>query len=305
VTGPLVSVILPVYCPRGQGLDELAECLGRLSGQTWPRDQTELIVIDNGCPGIERVLAPHPHVRLVREEQPGSYAARNAGLRIARGEVLAFTDADCLPEPGWLACGAAGVADGQPTSVVTGPIRLVTPRPPGVSPTAYLYSAALSFVPKGAHPTGGFGATANLIVRRATMDAVGPFDASFKSGGDWDWGRRAAELGFRTRFDPELCVGHQARPTVGSILRRELRLAGGNQMHQNRRGPASRVRRVRDLLYSELRGDLRWAMHQLRKASHSEPVSTRLSAAALVVAVQTLRTAERLRVMLGGAARRA
>jgi glycosyltransferase involved in cell wall biosynthesis len=295
-----VSVIIPVYRPAGSAAGHLDECLDCLARQTYPREKFEVIVIDNG--GEELELARHPEVRLIREARPGSFAARNAGLRVARGGVLAFTDADCLPDPAWLERGVESVEEGKPTGISAGAIRIV-PRPATVSPAAYLYSAILSFHPDGFRHSGGFGATANLFVRRSIMDAVGPFDPSYLSGGDTEWGLRAAALGFASRHVPEALVAHQARGSIGDIIRRELRLAGGNQTNRDRRGPPGRLRNLRDILRAELWSNLRWSLGEVRRFDAA--AGERASVGGLVVLVQLLRTAERLRVFFGGAPRRA
>src|SRR6185437_12388918 len=74
----------------------------------------EVIVVDNGSSDASRDIASgHPAVtRVVTESRPGSYAARNAGLAVATGDLIAFTDADCLPASDWLRHGFAAVARG-------------------------------------------------------------------------------------------------------------------------------------------------------------------------------------------------
>src|ERR1044071_6513252 len=101
---PFVSVIVPVWNDSAR----LDRCLRALEEQTYPGDLYEVVVVDNGSdeplgPVIER----HGRASLVRETKPGSYAARNTGLAHARGEVVAFTDADCLPAPDWIEQGVA------------------------------------------------------------------------------------------------------------------------------------------------------------------------------------------------------
>ena len=238
----------------------------------------------------------------MREPQPGSYAARNTGLAIAGGEIIAFTDADCLPGPDWIARAVEALAAPDATGIVAGRIALVHPRPSGVSPLAYSYSALYSFNPHGA---GGLGATANLIVRRAVLDMVGPFDPTLLSGGDMDWGKRAERAGIPTRHADEVSVVHAARPTVGSILRRELRLAGGTQINHQRARPASAPRMVARILNIELRRHVPWAVRELASAKDEWSPVRRAQVGALMLVAQTLRASERIRVFSGGRPRRA
>ncbi len=305
---PLVSVIVPIHCPAGDPATDLEACLDCLARQTCPRERFEIIVVDNGCPALEAVLGrlaaghtPPLEVRVVREARPGSFAARNAGLRVARGEVIAFTDGDCLPYPDWVERAAESVAEGSESGIVAGSIGLVAPRPAGVSPIAYLYSATLSF--PGFDHSGGFGATANLIVRRSIIDAVGLFNPTLLSGGDMDWGWRAAGLGFKTRYVSAVGVGHQARASVRSIIVRELRLAGGNQMNRELRGPPGGTSLIREILRIELKHSLRWRGASFARGRFRQ-CPGRARASALIVLVQALRAIERLRVLMGGAPRR-
>ena len=88
-----VSVIIPVFNdPR------LEHCLQALSKQTVAHD--EFIVVDNGSDARSVIDTDRfPEVRVIREDRPGSYIARNPGVRAPSGSVIAFTNADCLPEP--------------------------------------------------------------------------------------------------------------------------------------------------------------------------------------------------------------
>ncbi len=94
------SVIVPTHNrPR-----QLRDCLTALAQQEFPRDQYEVIVVDDGS---EPPVEVPDGVTLLRQPNAGPAAARNAGARAARGEWLAFTDDDCAPSPGWLAALAA------------------------------------------------------------------------------------------------------------------------------------------------------------------------------------------------------
>src|ERR1041385_8126335 len=99
-----VSVIIPVW----NDPERLTKCLDALRKQTYPAHSYEIIVVDNGSAvPVDRVVASYGHARVVHEQRVGSYAARNSGLKVARGQVIAFTDADCLPAPDWIEKGVA------------------------------------------------------------------------------------------------------------------------------------------------------------------------------------------------------
>src|SRR5262245_5241730 len=103
-----VSVIIPVY----NDIARLAVCLDALAQQSYPADRLEIIVVDNGStPPVAQALAQqYPRVTFAHEPTPGSYAARNRGIQLATGTVIAFTDSDCIPSPDWIESGAAALS---------------------------------------------------------------------------------------------------------------------------------------------------------------------------------------------------
>jgi len=94
-----VSVIVPMYNAERT----LAACLDGLAAQDHPRGEHEILLVDNGSTDASASIARrHPGVTLLSEPRPGAYAARNHGLRRAQGDVIAFTDPDCVPHPSWI-----------------------------------------------------------------------------------------------------------------------------------------------------------------------------------------------------------
>lgn len=95
---PTVSVVIPVF----NGERTIALCLQAVLAQTYPRDRFEVIVVENGSTdATSAIVAQHP-VTLLHSERRGPAAARNVGIARASGEIVAFTDADCIPRPDWL-----------------------------------------------------------------------------------------------------------------------------------------------------------------------------------------------------------
>src|SRR6056297_2744809 len=95
---PFVSVIIPVF----HDWDSLTVCLQALSDQTYPQQKFEVIVVNNDPDDNPQLCPKLPNLRLLDENTPGSYAARNTGIRAAYGQVLGFCDADCIPELDWI-----------------------------------------------------------------------------------------------------------------------------------------------------------------------------------------------------------
>ena len=105
---PRVSVIVPIY----NGAQDLPSLLDELIAQTYPKGQVEYLIVDNGSSdqtpqllleAADRFAAAGLTFKaLSQTDIQSSYAARNTGIFTAKGEFLAFTDADCHPSPHWL-----------------------------------------------------------------------------------------------------------------------------------------------------------------------------------------------------------
>ena len=184
MSAPLISVVVPT-CRRP---DLLARCLDRLApgAQTLPADQSEVLVTDDGVPTAEALLAEkYPWASWGPGPRRGPAANRNAGARRSRGEWLAFTDDDCVPDPGWLAGFVAAAHDGC--------------------------RSPLDHTP--ANPAGGYLWSCNMLVRRATFGEVGGFDEAFPNPHmeDVDLRERLVRAGHPFEFVPGAVVDHPPR----------------------------------------------------------------------------------------------
>lgn len=216
---PPVSVVIPVHGDRGG----LASTLDALAAQDYP-GRVQVVVVDNG--DNRGLPADGEDVVVVREPAPGSYAARNAGVVHAEGEVLAFTDADCRPAPSWLSRGVALLLAQPGAAFVGGRIEVFMPgdaRPSGAGLWDLLHGLAQqTYVCRD-----GYAATANLLVRAEVLERVGAFDALLRSGGDREWGERASAAGVRAVYGEDVVVRHAARTTLAELQRKQLRVYRG------------------------------------------------------------------------------
>ena len=92
------------------------DCLEGLHRQTAPPDRFEVVVVDSGSPEPARtdlalLVANYPQVRLIRVDQPGVSAARNAGAATAETEYIAYIDDDAIPADDWVAAILGGLAE--------------------------------------------------------------------------------------------------------------------------------------------------------------------------------------------------
>ena len=186
-----------------------------------------MIVIDNGSDEpLEELISRYSFARLLTELQPGSYAARNKGLKVARGEILAFTDADCLPLHDWLETGEKCLNKDEGVDRIGGDIA-VFPKVEDSPNAAELYDCIFGLNQRNNVNTLHFAATANMFTRRSVMDRVGPFRSDMKSSGDVEWGSRATDMGCSLIFADDAIVRHPARETLEELLTQARRHAGG------------------------------------------------------------------------------
>ncbi|MCF6159099.1 MAG: glycosyltransferase [wastewater metagenome] len=210
-----VSVVVPTF-----NRNELLKCcLTHLFAQEYEPSSFEIIVVDDAQSRETRHLVESegakrrfPVLRYIpATTSHGPAAARNYGWRAASGKIIAFTDDDCLPSPGWLKAGVAAFTDG--VAGVSG--KLFIPIPP--VPTDYEYNASLlqyaDFV------------TANCFYLRDALTSVHGFDERFTAA----W-REDSDLFFRLLKEkrkmvcaPEAVVIHPVRSAPWGIGLKEHR----------------------------------------------------------------------------------
>ena len=235
---PSVSVIVPVR----DGAEALRGCLAALAAQTYPPGCVEVIVVDDGSSeDLAPALPDDPRFRLLAQAPAGSYAARNTALAVAGGEICAFTDGDCRPEPTWLA--RAVEALGTPTEVdmVGGAVRLYFRDADGgldgvPGSGTELYEARHAFPQERYVTLERFAVTANMVVRRSSLDRAGPFDARLLSRGDAEFGQRLARGGGSQRYAPAAVVRHPARASWPELATKLARTSAGRRDQALREG---------------------------------------------------------------------
>lgn len=221
---PFVSVVIPVY----NDALRLGRCLEALARQTYPKDALEVVVVDNASQDdVRSVVARFPNAACAFQPVRGPAAARNLGVSVSRGEVIAFTDADCLPEPGWLANGVRALLALPRCGMLAGRVDLF-PADPARPTAAELYDS-VTYLQQRRHAERGFAATANAFVLRRVWDEVGGFDQSFTtaSAEDQEWGRRAGARGYPAAYADDALVRHPATATLKALCAKAQRIRKG------------------------------------------------------------------------------
>jgi glycosyltransferase involved in cell wall biosynthesis len=224
-SSPLVSVIIPVF-NHGQNLKI---CLEALENQTYPKHFYEVIVVDNGSDqdeDIEGVVAQFGQAIATSESLPGSYAARNKGISWAKGEVIAFTDADCIPASDWIEKGVKNLLQLPNCGLVAGKVEVFLKDPNQATPVE-LYESIMALPQKEFLEKHKYGATANVFTFKSVIEKVGLFDATLKSSGDAEWGQRVYSFGYQQIYADDTRVAHPARYSFAQLYKRTIRLAGG------------------------------------------------------------------------------
>lgn len=239
-----------VVCSIVARLEDLGRCLDQLEALAYPR--VEILLVDNRTTlpeddALPELIAAHRRVRLVRCPTPGLSAARNAGIRAASGEIVAFTDDDTLVDPTWLRAIGRRFATEPGLDAVTGlilPAELETPAQvyferyyggfAGVRTYARLTARAGRRLPGRArvavrdeagtivrriaiYGVGALGAGANMSFRRSTLVRLRGFDECLglgtpaKGGEDLSILMRLLWTGGSLGYEPAAAIFHRHR----------------------------------------------------------------------------------------------
>jgi GT2 family glycosyltransferase len=208
---PKVSVVVCAYNAEST----MDACLASLQALRYPA--YEVVVINDGSTDRTGLIAErYEGVHVVHQENKGLSAARNVGMAASTGEIIAYTDSDCVVDPDWLHYLVASfLSSGLPAA--GGPNL-----PP---PEDSLVASCVAASPGGPlhvllndeeaeHIPG-----CNMAVRREVLEEVGGFDPIFRSAGDdVDLCWRLQQRGYRIAFSPAAMVWHFRRNTVKAYI---------------------------------------------------------------------------------------
>lgn len=199
------SVIVPFLNEESY----ISRCVQSLLVQDFPRENYEIIFIDNqsvdASSSIIRKL--EGQVLLLSEKKSGSYAARNKGIRYAKGQVLAFTDADCLVDVHWLS-NAHELLKNKNVDVLLGKVDFHG-RSRSLEFIEDYEDSKKEFIFGQGHKKNFFGHTNNMFVRKAVFDQFGLFSEELR-GMDTEFVQRCANGSeqISVKYSPLLLVHH-------------------------------------------------------------------------------------------------
>jgi len=268
---PRFAVIIPTLgSPARLGL-----CLKALAAQEYPSRLFEVIVVnDGGRELIDQIVNAMSdmrragiRVRVLRQSRSGPGPARNTGAAATDAEYLAFTDDDCVPDPGWLDAFARRVqADGSSRRLYGG--RVCTGLPWNSCTEASQLILDLSYAYHNPDPANArFFASCNIAMPAAGFRALGGFDPSFRvASEDRDLCERWGEADGRLAFVEEAAVTHLDSLTVPGFLRRHFWYGRGAWQFHGALRARNRGRFVRDVQFH--------AGFLMKAARRLAPVST-------------------------------
>ena len=213
-----VSVVIPVHNARYT----IRACLEAVLAQDYPAEYLETLVVDNNSSdGTPDIVRQYPVTLLYERDIQSSYAARNLGISHARGEIVAFTDADCTATPLWIGHLVAALA--QPDVLAAGGPVADMPATTGLARFMAEELPVRNYQRLGGdHYVALVGGNAAYL--RWVLQQAGGFDERMSTGGDIDLAWRVQRTGLGTVvFVPEAVVLHDHRPTFPGVFRRYRR----------------------------------------------------------------------------------
>jgi glycosyltransferase involved in cell wall biosynthesis len=220
-------VIVPFY-NAGKYIEQCAEAL---LAQSYPPTRYEIIMVDNNSTDRSAdLLRKYPRIKVLSQQKQGSYAARNQGVAAAKGDILAFTDADCVPFPDWLQKAAATLCFPGVEIIQGG--RLYGGESPALSMLAAYEAERAAYTFSGESSGLYYGYTNNMVVRRGLFDRHGPF-LEIARGADSIFVNKVIEdCSCKViRYVPDVRIRHLELTSVWSYLRK--RIIHGRSLQQN------------------------------------------------------------------------
>ncbi len=237
---PSVSVIVCSY----NGAATLAACLDSLGKLNYP-DYEVILVDDGSTDNTAEIAARYPNIRYIHQTNHGLSHARNTGAHASHGEILAYTDSDCMADPDWLyflintllSGNYGGVGGPNVSPPAQDWIQACVAAAPGGPSHVLLTDTVAEHIPG-----------CNMAWYRWAFDNVGGFDSDYhKAGDDVDFCWRVQQSGHEVAFSPSAIVWHHRRFTLKAF-----------QRQQQGYGEAESMLRFKHLIFFGPTGNAKW-----------------------------------------------
>jgi len=215
-----VTVVIPAHNEE----TFIQRCIASVRQTGWPAERLEILVVDNNSTDRTAALATNAGARVISQGTGRIGAIRNAGLKAARGDLVAYVDGDCTVAGKWLHSAAALFQSDSKVGAVGGPCLAPTE---GTWVERSMASCKLSR--QGAARVESL-ATSSFIAPRALLNDAGMFDEELRSGEDDDMSRKIRSRGFVLMSASDCHVVHYGYPRTWMDLVRKQIWHGSNQL---------------------------------------------------------------------------
>ncbi|MFP4458545.1 MAG: glycosyltransferase [Candidatus Zixiibacteriota bacterium] len=217
---PTISVIIPAY----NAADEIEILIDSLRSQSYDHDKIEIYIVDNNSQDKTReIIEKYEGINLILQDKiQSSYASRNEAIDISKGDILAFTDSDCVLTEDWLK-EAISCFDRTSADIIGGNIEFTFSDKMGI----YEKYDSIYHMNQRATVARGRSVTANIFVKRHVFEKAGKFRNDLISGGDSEWCERALKAGFKMEFCENALLFHPARIGYHANVKKEKRIGKG------------------------------------------------------------------------------
>jgi len=214
----LISVVVPAYNVEAT----IDACLNSLLSQTLSRDSYEVIVVDNGSMDETAAIIRNYPVTYIYEPNCTVYAARNAGVSVAAGDIIAFTDSDCVVDKKWL---ESGLEHLRQFDIVAGQVEPL----PSARKWLYTYD---KYIERNTLKKMGSNvniAALNAFVPKTVFEILGGFEGTLKTAADSVFSIKAWRQGYKIGYATSALVYHPVDGWVHRI-RRMMRESYGSEI---------------------------------------------------------------------------
>ncbi len=261
---PTVSVIVPTR----NRLESLRACLRALDQLDYPSERVEAVVVDDGSvPPVSASLhssGSGPNLRLLRGEGKGPAVARNRGVAVAEGDLLAFTDDDCIPSPTWLR-ELVAAHESRPDAAVGGQVVNGLDENPFADASQMLVTYLYHYYNDG-NSGARFFTSNNLLAPAREFRAAGGFDSTFPlaAAEDRDFCDRWYGGGRPLVYNSRAVVYHRHRMGLRTYLAQHYNYGrGAYHFHLRRRTRGhGRLRLEPPVFYANL---LAWPLRERKR----------------------------------------
>ncbi len=252
---PNISIIVPVL--NAERYIDL--CIKSLINQNYPKGRYEIIIVDNGSVDdtvniLNRYYEYCRNIKILYESNKGSYSARNTGIKNSKGDIIAFTDSDCIVSENWIRELSKGFISDN-IGCVVGAVHSYQDNTHQSDTLVEKFSKNKDIMSQERTLNSNFlpyGETANVAFRKNVLYHIGYFDEIFKSGGDADiaW-RMQLQTTYKLVYCPESIVEHHHRVMLKDLFLQHFKYGLGLAM-LNKKYDRNKKNMIRMINYLKL-----------------------------------------------------